>query len=271
MRETKPIVRPERAVSAVTKSICWVGRGNWGGLPALTTGGSNVFLIRGDRFDVLVDAGDGYPIRQLETNIRRAGGEPARVREIWVTHSHWDHLGNAAAWQRKYPRAVVRLSVQGVRYLKRKDYRLVGAPLDPAITFEPPATVRPLRHGQALACPPHRLQVVHLPGHTPDCVGFRGTVDGLDVMFTGDAIIGDQGSARGVIGWLDGLWQSDAPIYEKTLRTVLRDPPQLILPGHGVPSYGLASRRSLRNCLWRIRKVLAIPNCPTTLPVFRSL
>lgn len=270
MNRAKPNVRAERAVSAITDSIWWVGRDTWGDLPPLTTGGSNVFLIKGNRFDVLVDAGNGCPIRQLEENIRRAGSEPSRVREIWMTHSHWDHLGNAAAWQRKYPHVVVRLSDQGVRYLKRKDFRLVGAPFDPSIKFDSPASVRPVRNGQVLACPPHRLRAIHLPGHTPDCVGYRGTIDALDVMFTGDAIIGDQGPARGVIGWLDGLWQSDAPTYETTIKAVLGDPPQLIVPGHGVPSYGPAARRSLRNCLWRIRKVTAIPHGSTMLPVFRG-
>ncbi len=268
MNTAKPNVKAEGSVSAITESIWWVGRGAWGGLPALTTGGSNVFLIRGERFDVLVDAGDGFGIRELERNIRRAGSDPFRVREIWMTHSHWDHLGNAAAWQRKYPHVAVRLSWQGVRYLKKKDYRLVGVPLNPSISFEPPGNVRPLRDGQALRCPPFEFRAVHLPGHTPDCVGFRGNVDGLDAMFTGDAIIGDQGPVRGVIGWLDGLWQSDIQTYERTIRAVLRNPPQLILPGHGVPSYGTAARRSLRNCLWRIRKILAIPHCPTTLPIF---
>ncbi len=236
MNWTKPNVKAERSVSAITDSIWWVGRDAWGGLPALTAGGCNVFLIKGDRFDVLIDAGDGCPIRQLAENIRRAGSQPSRVREIWMTHSHWDHLGNAAAWQRKHPHVVVRLSVQGVRYLKKRDFRLVGTPFDPSIAFEPPLRMRPLHDGHVVTCPPFEFRATRLPGHTPDCVGFRGNVDGLDAMFTGDAIIGDQGPVRGVIGWLDGLWQSDVPTYERTIQALLQNPPQLILPGHGVPS-----------------------------------
>lgn len=269
MARAKPDVCARKTISQVTASIWWVGRNTWGDLPPLTDAGCNVFLIRGGRFDVLVDAGDGCPIRQLEDNVRRTGGNPQRVREIWLTHSHWDHLGNAVAWQRKYPHVKIRLAAEGVRYLRRADYRLVGALLNPSAPFEPPGHVRPLRDGQVLRCPPLEFQAVSLPGHTPDCMGFRGRADGLDVMFTGDAIIGDQGPARGVIGWLDGLWQSDIRVYEKTVLGVLGHPPDLLLPGHGVPSYAAGARRSLRNCLWRIRKILAIPHGGTTLPFFR--
>jgi glyoxylase-like metal-dependent hydrolase (beta-lactamase superfamily II) len=111
--------------------------------------------------------------------------------------------------------------------------------------------------------------VVELPGHTPDSIGFRGKMGGVDVMISGDAIIGDQGAIPGSIGWLDGLWLSDVETYERTLKKAAADPPDLILPGHGRPHYGAAARRSLRNCVWRIGKLLAIPNLPSMLPIFR--
>ncbi|MFB3892200.1 MAG: MBL fold metallo-hydrolase [Phycisphaerae bacterium] len=262
-------VRAEKRVTEIAPSIWWVGRGGWGDLPALTEQDCNVFLVRGDEFDVLVDIGAAPSLWQLERNIRAAGSEPARIGEIWITHSHFDHFGNAAKWVKRHPRTVVRLSAVGVDFLKRRDLRLTGTRMYPAYKFLAPRRLKGVKAGDVLRCPPFKFSVVELPGHTPDCVGFRGDVSGLDVMFTGDAIVGDQATVRGGVGWLDGLWLSDVKEYERMLMREAKHPPGLILPGHGVPSYGPAVGRSIRNCLWRIRKLLAIPALGSMLPIVR--
>jgi glyoxylase-like metal-dependent hydrolase (beta-lactamase superfamily II) len=246
--------------------IWWVARNAWGGHKPLTDTGGNVYLIRGTNFDVMVDVGQ-RSMRQLERNIRLAGSEPSRVGEIWITHSHGDHFALAGPWQRKYPHVKVRLADVGRAFLRRGDLRLVGAALTPGEKFQRPQRLLGVREGQVLRCPPHEFCVVGLPGHTPDCIGFRGTVAGLDVMFTGDAIIGDQGPVRGNVGWLDGLWLSDAFEYRRMLRAMVKNPPQVFLPGHGVSHAGPGARRSLRNCLWRIDRLLAIPHLGSMLPV----
>lgn len=252
--------------SAITPSIVWVGGGGWGQLRALTTAGDgNIYLLRGRGFDVLIDAGAGS-VLPLERNLRQLGDDPRRVREVWLTHLHSDHSGGAAVWQRRHGSAV-RLSARGAGCLRRGDLRLVGGLLAGARpTWTTPAKFLPLRPGQRLRCPPHELTAVPLPGHTPDCVGFRGRIDGLDVLFSGDAIIGDQPPALGVVGWLDGLWQSSVSTYVQTLRAVLAEPPELLLPGHGVGQAGPAVRRSLKNCLARLAKVQAIPHAHTMFP-----
>lgn len=254
--------------SAILPSVCWIGRNEWGGLPALTASGANVFLIRGRESDVLVDTGHGNILPQLERNIRYVGGEAGRVAEIWMTHSHWDHSGLAAQWQRKHPHVRVRMSAIGARFIRRGDLRLVGCPIDRRARFSAPVRIEPLHEGDILQCPPHEFTVVGLGGHTPDCVGYRGVVDGIDMMFSGDAIIGEQGNVHGNIGWLDGLWQSDVHDYRKTLQKVIADCPKLIIPGHGVPNFGSVARRGVRNCLRRLEKLLAIKDLSGMMPVF---
>lgn len=263
----KPCTKAALGASAVTPSIWWVGRGVWGGLPALTgTGDCNIWLLKGARFDVLIDAGCGAP-GLLARRLREAGSAPERIHEIWVTHSHWDHLAGACAWAQKYPQARVRVPRLALQFINRGDFRLVGLGFrgrrEP---FVRPRNFTGFAPGAELACPPWRLKVVALPGHVPDLCGFRGTVDGLDAYFTGDGIIGDQGPVRGNVGWLDGYWLSSVKDYRATLRREVKRPPDLFMPGHGVPHAGASVRRSFRNCLWRVNRIAAIPHLGTMVP-----
>jgi glyoxylase-like metal-dependent hydrolase (beta-lactamase superfamily II) len=259
---TRPDVREHPGPSAITPSIWWVGRGSWGVLPILTRDGDcNIFLLKGEEFDVLIDTGFGAALGSLERNIRRAGSEPGRVREIWLTHSHLDHFVGAGRWTARYPETVCRISHLSIQFLEQRNYRLIGSfhPARPR-GFRLPRRLEPLREGDRLRCPPFEFGVEELPGHVPDHLGFRGEVDGLQVLFSGDAAIGDQNNIPGMIGWIDGYWLSSLPVYEKTLERLEANPPDLLLPGHGRPHSGASVRRSLRNCLRRVQRLLASPD-----------
>jgi glyoxylase-like metal-dependent hydrolase (beta-lactamase superfamily II) len=255
--------------SPITPSLWWVGRGDWGGLPPLTDlGDCNIYLVKGDEFDVLIDCGRGPSVRALERSLGRAGSEPARVREIWMTHSHLDHFLRAAPWTARHPQTQVRISQVALEYFARRDYRLVSqAFFSPRSRCRLPEGIEPLEEGSILSCPPFELTVLELPGHTPDQLGFGGRIDGCDVLFSGDAAIGDQNGIEGVIGWLDGYWHSSVAACQKSLARLAADPPELLLPGHGRPHYGDSARRSLENCLTRIERLDALPDLGFMLPI----
>lgn len=245
--------------SAILPSLWWVGRGRWGGLPALTKDGDcNIFLLKGKAFDVLVDCGCSGPVSGLEDNIRRAGSDPSRVREIWMTHSHYDHFAGADWWTRRHPRTVCRLSHIAADFLARKNYQLLGVfhPVPPA-DFKAPQRLRTFRDGDRLHCSPVSLTVEERPGHTPDAVCFRGVIDGVKALFTGDVAFGDQHGAKGRLGWIDGYWLSNIPAYRETLAQLAKRPPDLLLPGHGLPHAGASAKRSLANCLRRIEALVS--------------
>lgn len=270
--KTKTALRPntrfyERA-SAVLPSVWWVGRGAWCHVPALMSqSGCNVWMINGRDFDVLVDAGMDADTKKLEACLRAAGHDPKRIREIWITHSHTDHIIGAYAWTRKSPKLRVRVPRMTLDYIRRGDYRLVGIGFPGSPTaFTPPKRMIPFDPGATLACPPYRFKVIPLPGHIPDHVGFRGRMHGLDVFFTGDAIIGDQDTARGVVGWLDGYWRSSVKTYVKTMEAVRKNPPDLFLGGHGVPHFGPSARRSIHNCEKRLKQMAAINALGSMVP-----
>ena len=110
--------------NAITDSIWWVGRSGWGGLPALTHATDcNIYLLKGESFDVLIDAGGNASVRKLERNVRLAGSDPDRVGEIWCTHSHLDHFVGAGHWIARHPRTRCRISHVAARFLRNGDER----------------------------------------------------------------------------------------------------------------------------------------------------
>ena len=173
--------------------------------------------------------------------------------------------GNLAArmgrWSARHPETVCRVSHVSIEFLGKGDYRLIGSFHPPRPRgFRLPRYLAPLREGEVLRCPPFELRVEELPGHVPDQLGFRGTVDGMHVLFSGDAAIGDQNNIPGMIGWIDGYWLSSLPVYQKTLARLAANPPDLLLPGHGRPHAGKSAQRSLDHCLRRVQRLIASPD-----------
>ena len=260
--DTKAHNRPH----AITPSIWWIGRSGWGGLPELTyPWDCNIYLLKGDKFDVLIDCGGGA-IDKLEKNIRTAGSSPSRIREIWLTHMHGDHFLGAGQWAKKYPQTICRISRISIDYFRKKNYRLIdGArPLSPG-TLHVPRRLMPLQAGSVLKCAPFEFSVEETPGHVPDALSFRGKVDGSRTLVSGDTVIGDQFfgvKQKGVVGWIDGAWLSSVRDVHKSLVKLAAKSKStdLILPGHGRPQAGKAAASSLKNCVGRIERLMANPD-----------
>jgi phosphoribosyl 1,2-cyclic phosphodiesterase len=68
---------------------------------SLASGSSgNSYYVQCGEGAILIDA--GLSGRRIVENIVAAGGDPARVRGIIVTHDHHDHVAGAGVLQRKY-------------------------------------------------------------------------------------------------------------------------------------------------------------------------
>lgn len=256
----------------VTERIHVVGRGSWGGQGPLSgEGDCNIFLIDGKTDLALVDVGIGPHFGRVWANIRGAGFDPGKVTALLLTHTHRDHAG-ALPGLRRRSRATVfahPLSARAVRSL----HPHLGA--GPAAKALGPARARRLFHidrtvreGDRFRVGDLALQVLELPGHTPECLGWLLTLKGKRFLFSGDAAIGDQGKTWGNIGWLDVHWGSDLRAYAQTLRRLSRMKFDGLLPGHGLPILGRARvRRSLRHCRERLERFRRFPQLGSMLPL----
>jgi glyoxylase-like metal-dependent hydrolase (beta-lactamase superfamily II) len=204
-------------------------------LPATHT---NCWVL-GARELIVIDPGSPYPEEQeaLDAELQRYAAQGRRVREIWVTHHHRDH-------------------VSGVAHLAARCGASTAAhPITIDLCRGQVAFDRPILDGELTVLsgdgevPERRLRAVHTPGHTA----------GHHVYFeesTGFLVAGDMVAGLGTVV-IDPV-EGDMAAYLASLERMKSLSPRVLLPAHGQV---LASPlRTLdeytRHRLWREARVL---------------
>ena len=151
-----------------------------------------VYLLN-EREAVLLDS--GYADRDrpvLEALLRQKG---LRVRAILGTHSHNDHNGNHAYFQKTHGAEIILRDLEAAVV---SDFSLMTAAYFPASAEEPARELPHLlvkadrtfsRSDQAVRIGGERFSLIPLPGHTP---GHTGIVTPDQVLYVGDALLSTQ-------------------------------------------------------------------------------
>jgi glyoxylase-like metal-dependent hydrolase (beta-lactamase superfamily II) len=223
-----------------------VGGHGWGVTTTLSgSRDSNVYLLRLNDAEVLIDCGtlEGRPF--IENNIREAGVNPENITDLLLTHSHYDHTQGVVEWQSRY-RLRTHLNAIGVQFLERGDYRLVGYEVEgPDFTFQPFRVDHAIQNGETFAVGSTLITAHFLPGHTPDSTLLTFDFQGYHIGLSGDITFGP--SPQGTtIGWMQELWLSDAAAYQKSLQRLLEIPIDILLPGHG---HAIVGRDAVREAV----------------------
>src|SRR5208283_1209408 len=146
---------------------------------------------------VIDPGGDAHEI------LARARALRAHVKWIIVTHGHADHIAGNAGLKAALPNAKLAVHEADAKMLVDAELNLsaaFGAPIT-----SPPANVL-LRDRDVVAFGTVRLEVIHVPGHTPGGIALYSPVDpdlpaaaesNAPVLFSGDALF------RGGIGRSD--------------------------------------------------------------------
>jgi len=184
---------------------------------------------------VVIDPGEEpQKILSAISEVSSQLGVPVRVKALFHTHAHFDHIGGSRAVKEHFVRAGVdapqiflHQSDEFIYSMLPKQAARFGFQLD-----EPLPVDRYFEDEQKLAVGSLKFTILHTPGHSPGGVCFRLHEDQSlkipEMVFTGDTLFKED------IGRAD-LWGGDEEVLLKSIRNRLLtlDDDTCAWPGHG--------------------------------------
>ncbi len=216
-----------------------------------------VFIVRGDKKSMMIDAGVNLLGPRYLEALGEVMGNPGLLDYLFLTHSHYDHIGAAAYLKRRLPHLKIgahekvgdllrkpsvltmmnRLSDNHVQLLKynkaAEDLTLAGFEID--VT---------LKQGDAFDLGGLTCEVYETPGHTRDSLSFY--LPEIKTLFPGEAsgvLQGKTGSAVQV------EFLSSCDDYIGSLKSLMELKPERICLGHGWVLTGSDATDYLRRSL----------------------
>jgi glyoxylase-like metal-dependent hydrolase (beta-lactamase superfamily II) len=142
--------------------------------------GVDALLVQGAGRIMLFDTGLGPRAHgQVVASLALAGFKPDQVTDVFVTHSHFDHVGGLATLDghSMYPKAVIHMSAKEWAFMQSE---ASNADLVKAIA----AQVKPFEPGGMVA---PGVRAVALVGHTPGHTGYEISSSGARLIDIGDS------------------------------------------------------------------------------------
>ncbi len=175
---------------------------------------SNAYLLtENDKDAVLIDCGGLEPLRFAEE-------KGLTIREVLLTHGHFDHIGGCRAAQLAGARIGCSETASGLIFTSENLGRTMGVQI-PSFSID-----FTFRDGETLDRYGMRFVVIATPGHTPGGVCFRCGGD----LFTGDTLFLESVGRTDFPG-------GDASLLRESVRKLLVLPEDLTVhPGHGGPT-----------------------------------
>ena len=244
----------------------------------------NAYAIEDGRGGILVfDSGIGTPegVAALHAGAAAARLDLHRCTQVVVSHGHVDHFGNAQllselsgapvrlhpgdtekvvgddVWEARAPAYTAFLRRQGVLEEQLPRLVAIGRHSGKYSRRVDPARVRPLTEGEQLRAGKVRLDVLHLPGHTPGLVCLWDPQHRL--LFADDHLLA-RTSPNPFLELVDERTTRRALVqYLHSIGRIRALDVEWVLPGHGAPFQGhrAAIDSLLRFYLRRQEKLVA--------------
>jgi glyoxylase-like metal-dependent hydrolase (beta-lactamase superfamily II) len=189
-----------------------------GGQPG--SGGCKVYLVRGNRRNVLIDAGLPSDSPHIVRHLEALGLAAEDIDMVLLTHEHMDHIGGTARFS---PRTLVAAHSRAARKIARGDDLVQMSAmfgLEPAcfhVDLE-------LEEGAVIDIGGTTLRALHTPGHVSGAVCYYDAE--RELLFTADTLF-----AGGILG---GIFASGSNSdYLGSLRRLHSLRIRAFFPGHG--------------------------------------
>jgi hydroxyacylglutathione hydrolase len=168
---------------------------------------------------LIIDA----PMDVADAILAAVEAEGLTIDRIVITHTHWDHVGDAATLKERtgaplaaHPLAVDRLAEPG------------GSMVELPFVIQPASPDELLNDGDAVALGEHRFTVMHLPGHDPGHIVLYSEPD--RVFLGGDVLFPNGHGRTDVPG-------ADQETMNRSLARLIDLPGDVVVyPGHGDPT-----------------------------------
>jgi hydroxyacylglutathione hydrolase len=179
---------------------------------------TNAYLVIGadTRDAMVIDAPEGI----TDEIIAAATQQGANIQQIVITHTHWDHIGDAAEMKEKTGAPLIAHALA-----------VPGLAKPGSVVFELPTPIPPVtpdrlvQDGDTVTLGNHTFTVLYLPGHDIAHIALYSEPDrvflGGDVLFPG-------GHGR------TDVPGTDQATMERSLARLIDFPPDVVVyPGHG--------------------------------------
>ena len=201
----------------------------------MLAGRSHVFLLSKGGQNILVDTSPSACWRKLDRQLQRLGLD--RLDALILTHTHYDHAGNAVRLQEKYEAKVIvhcaegpflargeSIIPKGTNFLGRLLIDHLGKKLAPRLTCPPCRPDILVDDVFPLTDYGFNAFIMHTPGHSP---GSQSVIVDDEIALVGDAMFGIfPGSAF-------PPFASDARQLVESWGKLLTTGCRLFLPAHG--------------------------------------
>ena len=212
----------------------------------------NAYAVKGRDALVLIDCGlDEQDLAVIDVNLRYWDLAQLPISHLLLTHSHFDHSGNAHLIRgRGALTAAGPGDAEGIELGDDRTIPYAYARKFPAC----PIDIK-VKDGDVVRAAGLDFEVIHVPGHSSGSVFYRLILDGRIILFTGDVVRAGANTETAMLGWT-GAVDFDRAAYLQSLQRIAKLEADVVLAGHFQPclkdGYKLLADAYMRGLLdWR--------------------
>lgn len=209
---------------------------------------ANVYCIDAPEGLLLFDTGDSdRDMSQIQANMEAWGLLKKPVTHVFLSHNHYNHIGNAYKFREKGARIIA--GEEDTESIETGNIRLIiDYPAYPEAEYTPCKVDDKVKDGDVIHASGIDVTCIHTPGHSDGSMFYAVELYGKKILFVGDFLSIKPDCTGAKLGWEGGAGHSRRQ-YTRTIMKVRNIETDCILPGHF--QLGLANTNAIMKDMLR--------------------